>query len=161
MMFNLRFDLECAVRDALPAIRRSLDKADLECGLDDDALAETLVESLVNQVTGYVDRAPTPLRRHEECQECDALILVHQGRTSWDDPGDEEGAWYTHCTVCLEEWPCPEAGELDEEAVEGLQARYTRLVAIPHESRSPRQHQELRKLHRDLAAEARLPERGS
>ncbi len=160
-MFSLHFDLECALRDALPAIKKSLDRADLACALDDAALIETLAESLETHVTGYIERKPRPLPRHEECPECDALILVHQGRTSWEDEGDEESGWYTHCTVCGEEWPCPEAGELDEEEVEGLQRTYQRLAALPQEVRTPAQHQKLRSLHRDLLAEGRLPGEGS
>ena len=156
MSFNLRWDVECALRAALPEIKRHLDYADLVFEGDDEALLAALASGLVPSLRAVLDRDPEPLPRHEECPECDALILVHQGRSSWSDPEDEEGAWHTHCTVCLEEWPCPDAGEPDEDEVEALQNRYHRLLrAFNAGDRS--NYTALRQLRRRLEAENRLP----
>jgi len=149
---SLKWDVECAIRAGLPDLRRSLNYADLSFEGTEEEMVASLVEGIVDRVR-ITDKKPDPLPRHDECLECDALILVHEGRDSWDDPGG--GSWTTHCDVCMERWPCPEANELDQEEVERLQARYLSLAAN-HSDDGPR-IRDLRRLHRRLEAEGLLP----
>jgi hypothetical protein len=154
MSFTLRFDLECAVRLALPALKQSLSLTDLEYIESDDALVGSIVKALESQ-TRPSGKPPRPISRHEECQECDAMMLVHQGRTSWDDDGDEEGGWCTHCDVCMEIWPCAEAGKHDQDVVKQLQDRYQHLRTLMRPTVATRSEQE--KLRLRLEAEKVLP----
>lgn len=146
MRFNLRWDVECAVRAALPSINRNLNYAGLEYVGSEDELITSLVEAIADQVVIQDNQKPKPLTRHEEC-------------STWSDPGDEEGSWATHCTVCHEEWPCPEAGELDADEVSALQGRYLKLLAERESGAdlNPFKHRDLRYIHRRLEAEGVLP----
>lgn len=148
MSFNLRWDLECAVRLALPSIKQSLSLTDLEFTRDDDYLVTTLVNALEIH-TRAVDQSPRPISRHEECRECDSMMLVHQGRSSWDSP--ESGVWRSHCDVCMEIWPCPEAGELDSDEVKDLLERYNHLRTLMRPTVQTRSEQQ--KLRLRLEAE--------
>lgn len=52
----------------------------------------------------------TRVQRHEECFDCDQLIDMHR-----DDR--------THCTVCLEDWPCEQADKVDLEQLAKLKEK--------------------------------------
>jgi hypothetical protein len=152
MMFSLKYDLECALKSTLPTLRKSLDDFGLQCHLDDASLVELLTGDLVHQVTAKLpERAPYPLDRHEECTDCDALWGLHRDE-------DDDEVWRTHCDVCLEEWPCPEAGELNQEALESIQTRYAELRHLDPEKLTLGEYRTLREYHRRLSAENQLPE---
>lgn len=150
-MFTLMYDMECALKSALPTLRKSLEDFGLQCHLDDASLVQLLVVELVPQVTARLpERAPRPLDRHEECMDCDALWKLHRDE-------DDDEAWNTHCDVCNEQWPCAEAGELDQEELEALQARFQELSQIAPENLTLGEYRTLRELHRRLGAENQLP----
>lgn len=89
-------------------------------GFQTDCTEEDLYEALLGALEPLVSYAPKPrsYSTHEECLDCD--MGPHY------DPDDPE-EWLTHCHVCNEYWPCPEAGQIDMEAISRDQEEFTRL----------------------------------
>jgi|GEM_PF-4372722 len=141
MTRDITEDLRDAFNSALPDIRRSLDWVELSVPGTD----EEFVAILVDAVDGFADRKhrePEPLPRHERCDDCDAMILVHR-----------EG--HDHCTVCDEDWPCPDAGRVDEERLAELREEWASLRSKPSRKRSETRRME--SIGRRLEAEGLSP----
>lgn len=142
MTYSIHDYVEAAFRKALPKIKRSLWAVEIELPGTDEELASLLAGA----VAGYADhnpKAPEPLDRHEKCLDCDAMGDIHRR-------GE------THCTVCDEDWPCPDAGKIDEDHVAKSRSYIAELRA--NTERTPMQQRRMEDLIRRLEAEGLDPD---
>ena len=83
--------------------------------LDEEEILTLLTEALEGHLR-YEPRVPD-YHLHEECHDCDQGLHRH-----WST-----GEWMTHCVICDETWPCPDAGQVDQSAIKRDQQEYLHL----------------------------------
>lgn len=147
-------ELELAVSGIMSELRMRLRMHGITVDASDEVLVDAITGSFAGWVT-YKEPKPRPLDRHEECLDCDSG--PHRYAPDPDDPDDD--GWYTHCDVCEEVWPCPEAGQVDQEALTEARAQYIKLARTHPDKRSAREWSKWHQLRASLQAEGQLPTR--
>jgi len=107
---------------AVPDLRRMLEHHELNPNLRDPELVARLAEFLDPLLTVKL-RNLRPIPTHSECHDCDSYRSSHLQ--------SEDGEWHSHCDVCMEPWPCPDAGKLDMDAVKDVREKIAVLIVKP------------------------------
>jgi len=152
-MDRATYELECAIAAALPTLKTAMSMRGLSFPEGED---ELLITSLVGSIAGWVKHTsgkPRRIRRHEECLDCDTGWHQHDP----DPEDDDDDGWHTHCDVCGEMWPCPEAGQIDVEELEQVRTQYLKLARKHPDKLTRHEWIKLFRITDTLKAEGALP----